>query len=184
MRLPKFKWRDRSHPRSQGRRWLVSISQVKRLHPFPSSSTVPLPSNQPMASNPQQTTGKTPQETAPTPGRETLGSSAEETPRNPELAKSTCNNRLPGSAHACRGPASQEFSCQTDFFPLKKEDFSVSNPVVSAFPMGSVNHFLLADRNNFSFRNGTFMFCGFSVYTHLATLCQHLLMNKYITQLS
>lgn len=66
----------------------------------------------------------------------------------------------------------------------KKEDFLVSNPVVSAFPMGSVNHFLLADRNNFSFRNGTFMFCGFSVYTHFATLCQHLLMNKYITRLT
>lgn len=59
----------------------------------------------------------------------------------------------------------------------------VSNPVVSEFPMGSVNHFLLADRNNFSFRNGTFMLCGFSVYTHFATLCQHLLMNKYITRL-
>lgn len=128
--------------------------------------------------------GKLPQEMmALMLGRET---SAEETLRNPELAKPTCNNRLPGSACACRCPVSQSSAAKWIFLSKreKKEDFLVSNPVVSAFPMGSVNHFLLADRNNFSFRNGTFMFCGFSVYTHFATLCQHLLMNKYITRLT
>lgn len=88
----------------------------------------------------------------------------------------------------------KELSCQMDFSFKKRKGgkkheerrsfFLVSNPVVWALPMGSVNHFLLADRNNFSFRNGTFMFCGFSVYTHFATLCQHLLMNKYITGLT
>lgn len=65
----------------------------------------------------------------------------------------------------------------------KKEGFSVSNPVAAVLPIGSVNHFLLADLHHFSFRNGTFLLCGFAVYTHFATLCQHLLMNKYVTGL-
>ena len=65
----------------------------------------------------------------------------------------------------------------------KEEGFSVSNPVAASLPIGSVNHFLLADPHHFSFRNGTFLLCGFAVYTHFATLCQHLLMNKYVAGL-
>lgn len=60
----------------------------------------------------------------------------------------------------------------------------MSNPVVPVFLIGSINHFILANRNNFSFQNGTFMFCSFSVYTRFATLCHHLLINKYIIQLT
>lgn len=172
-----------SLPPKVSREKMVHVHQPgKRLHNFPSLSTVPLPSSQPTASNPLQRAGKMPQEMAPMLGWETLGPSADGTPRNPELAKPTCSNRLPSFTCAYRSPVKTSAAkCIFLLKSKKKEDFLVSNPVVSAFPMGSVNHFLLADRNNFSFRNGTFMFCGFSVYTHFATLCQHLLMNKYIT---
>lgn len=159
------KHRDCSHPRSQVRRWLMGISQAKNLHTFPQFST---------------------QEMAPRLGWETLSPPAEEMLRNPELAKPTYHHRLPGSSGGCHSPVSQSSAAKWIFLSKRKkeEDFFVSNPVVAVFPMGSVNHFLLADRNNFSFRNGTFMFCGFSVYTHFATLCQHLLMNKYIIRLT
>lgn len=134
----------------------------------------------------QHAAGELPREMAPRLRWETLSPFAEEMLGNPELAKPTCHHRLPGSAGACHSPVSQSSAAKQIFLSKrkKKEDFLVSNPVVSVLPMGSVNHFLLADRNNFSFRNGTFMFCGFSVYTHFATLCQHLLMNKYIIRLT
>ena len=107
--------------------------------------------------------------------------------RAAEEAPTTCTD----TPRAPRAPRSQ-FNCQMGFSfkrgkkkkkKKKEEGFSVSNPVAASLPIGSVNHFLLADPHHFSFRNGTFLLCGFAVYTHFATLCQHLLMNKYVAGL-